>query len=114
MTLFDDFWIHIGSPDASQDSASDGAPVGSFRVSVIHSPAGNATSRLSLPFAIAEASDVVARLDQSIRDSDDSRAARDLGRRTAARSSASDLGRDLYRALFTGAHSTPSPDRCLR
>jgi hypothetical protein len=102
MTLFDDFWIHIGPPDGSQDSDAEVGSGGSFRVSVIHSPAGNATGKLSLPFGVAETDDVLARLDQTVRELLESQPVRDLSRRGATRSSSKDLGLTLYRGLFTG------------
>jgi hypothetical protein len=102
MTLFDDFWIHIGPPDGSQDADAEVASGGSFRVSVIHSPAGNATGKLSLPFGVVETGDVLARLDQTVRELLESPTVRDLSRRGVTRSSSKDLGLTLYRALFTG------------
>lgn len=99
MTQFDDFWIQVGPASAARESESAGvASAATFRVSVLRSPAGNATGTLSLPFSVRETGDVLARIDQAVRET----VMRDVSRRPVARFTSSELGLQLYRALFTG------------
>ena len=103
MTLFDDFWIHIGPPDASQDPGTEGVSSGSFRVTVVQSPAGDASGTLELPFSLGETGELLVRMDRTARELIDSPVTRDFGRKGQARSSSKDLGIALYKSLFHGA-----------